>query len=213
VAAAADARGREAGTPREIPFWLDITRRVKEQIRRDRLSIIAAGVAFYALLAIFPGLVALVAMYGLFADPAQIAQHVASLSVILPPEAARVVMGQLHDLASTDRTALGLGAIGGLLLALWSASGAVRTLMDALNVAYNEEERRGTIRFYGTALLLTFGGVIAVILAIALVIGLPAYLNLIGLNWLVKTVVALVRWPVPSSIATGRAARSRAGAG
>jgi membrane protein len=201
VAAAADARGREAGTPREIPFWLDTTRRVKEQIRRDRLSIIAAGVAFYALLAIFPGLVALVAMYGLFADPAQIAQHVASLSVILPPEAARVVMGQLHDLASTDRTALGLGAIGGLLLALWSASGAVRTLMDALNVAYNEEERRGTIRFYGTALLLTFGGVIAVILAIALVIGLPAYLNLIGLNWLVETVVALVRWPVLAVLA------------
>jgi membrane protein len=121
--------------------------------------------------------------------------------VILPPEAAWVVMRQLHDLASTDRTALGLGAIGGLLLALWSASSAVRTLMDALNVAYNEEERRGIIRFYGTALLLTFGGVIAVILAIALVIGLPAFLNLIGLNWLVETAVSLVRWPVLAMLA------------
>ena len=203
MAAAADARGREASMPREIPSrgWLDIARRVKEQIRRDRLSIIAAGVAFYGLLAIFPGLVALVAMYGLFADPAQIERHVASLSVILPPEAARVVMRQLHDLASTDRTALGLGAIIGLLLALWSASSAVRTLMDALNVAYNEEERRGIMRFYGTALLLTFGGVVAVILAIALVIGLPAFLNLIGLDWLVETVVSLVRWPVLAMLA------------
>ena len=132
MAAAADAHGRQASTPSEIPSrgWLDVGRRVKEQIRRDRLSIIAAGVAFYALLSIFPGLVALVAMYGLFADPAQIERHVASLSAILPPEAAQVVMSQLHDLASTNRAALGLGAIGGLVVALWSASSAVRTLME-----------------------------------------------------------------------------------
>jgi membrane protein len=203
VAAAADSRGREASTPSEIPprGWLDIARRVKEQIRRDRLSIIAAGVAFYGLLAIFPGLVALVATYGLFADPVQIERHVASLSAILPPEAAQVVMAQLRDLVATDRTALGLGAIGGLLLALWSASAAVRTLMEALNVAYAEEERRGLIRFYGTALLLTFGGVIAVVLAIALVVGLPAFFKLIGLNWLVETVVSLARWPVLALLA------------
>jgi membrane protein len=198
MAVAADSRGREASTPREIPTrgWLDIARRVKDKIKRDRLSIIAAGVAFYGLLAIFPGLVAVVAMYGLFADPAQIEQQVASLSAILPPQAAEIVMNQLRDLASTNRAALGFGAIGGLLVALWSASSAVRTLMDALNIAYDEEERRGIIRFYGTALLLTFGGVIGVILAIALVVGLPAFLNLIGLDSLVHTVVSLARWPI-----------------
>jgi membrane protein len=203
VAVAADSRGREASTPNEIPSrgWLDIARRVKEQIRRDHLSIIAAGVAFYGLLAIFPGLVALVATYGLFADPVQIERHVASLSTILPPEAAQVVMRQLRDLVSTDRTALGLGAIGGLLVALWSASSAVRTLMEALNVAYAEEERRGMIRFYGTALILTLGGVIAVILAIALVVGLPAFLKLIGLSWRVETVVSLARWPILALLA------------
>jgi membrane protein len=203
VAVAADSRGREASTPSEIPSrgWLDIARRVKEQIRRDHLSIIAAGVAFYGLLAIFPGLVALVATYGLFADPVQIERHVASLSTILPPEAAQVVMRQLRDLVSTDRTALGLGAIGGLLVALWSASSAVRTLMEALNVAYAEEERRGMIRFYGTALILTLGGVIAVILAIALVVGLPAFLKLIGLSWRVETVVSLARWPILALLA------------
>jgi membrane protein len=91
-------------------------------------------VAFYGLLAIFPGLVALVATYGLFADPVRIERHVASLSAILPPGAAQVVMTQLCHLVATDRTALGLGAIGGLQLAPWSASAAVRTLMDALNV-------------------------------------------------------------------------------
>ena len=203
MAAAAESRGRQASTPREIPArgWLDITRRVKDQIKRDRLSIIAAGVAFYALLAIFPGLVALVAMYGLFADPAQIERHVAPLSGILPPEAAKIVLTQLHDLVSTTRGALGLGAIAGLLVALWSASSAVRTLMEALNVAYDEEERRGLVRFYGTALILTVGGVIAVILAIGLVVGLPAVLNFIGLSSLLETVVSLARWPILALLA------------
>jgi membrane protein len=203
VAAAADARGREAERPRDIPSrgWLDIARRVKQQVREDRLSIIAAGVAFYGLLAVFPGLVALVGLYGLIADPAQVEQHAAALAGILPPDAAKIITGQLHDLASTDRTALGIGALAGILLALWSASSAVRTLMEALNVAYDEEETRGTIRFYATALLLTFGGVIAVLLALVLVAGLPAVLNVIGMNWLAETVVALARWPLLAALA------------
>jgi membrane protein len=203
VAAAADARGREADRPGEIPSrgWLDIARRVKSQMREDRLSIIAAGVAFYGLLAVFPGLVALVGLYGLIADPAQVESHAAGLAAILPPEAAKILTGQLHDLASTDRTALGVGAIAGILLALWSASSAVRTLMEALNVAYDEEETRGTIRFYATALVLTLGGVIAVVLALVLVAGLPAVLGVIGLGGLAETLVALARWPLLAGLA------------
>jgi membrane protein len=150
---------------------------------------------------VFPGLVALVAIYGLFADPAQVEGHVQSLSAMLPPQAAEIVTGQLHDLASTDRTALGLGAIAGILVALWSASSAVRTLVEALNVAYDEEEQRGMIRFYGTALLLTLGGVVGALLAIGLVVGLPAALKLLGTNWLVEAVVSLVRWPVVGALA------------
>jgi membrane protein len=203
VAAAIDTRGREASAPREIPSrgWRDIALRVKEQIRKDRLSIIAAGVAFYGLLAVFPGLVALVGLYGLVADPAQVESHAAALSAILPPQAAEILMTQLHDLASTDRTALGIGAIGGILLALWSASAAVRTLMEALNVAYNEEESRGFVRFYGTALALTFGGVLGVIVAIGLVVALPAIMNALGLNWLVDIIVRFARWPILAVLA------------
>ena len=203
MAAASDVRGREAERPREIPSrgWLDIARRVKRQMGEDRLSIIAAGVAFYGLLAVFPGLVALVGLYGLIADPAQVEQHAAALAAILPPDAAKIITAQLHDLASTDRTALGLGAIAGILLALWSASSAVRTLMEALNVAYDEEESRGTIRFYATALALTFGGVLALLLALALVAGLPAVLKVIGMNWLAEWAVALARWPLLAALA------------
>jgi membrane protein len=203
MAIAVDAHGREASRPREIPSrgWLDIAKRVKRQIKQDKLSIIAAGVAFYGLMAVFPGLVALVGIYGLVADPAQVESHAQMLSGILPPQAAEVIMGQLHDLVSTDRAALGVGAIVGIVLALWSASSAVRTLMEALNVAYNEEESRGFIRFYGTALFLTFGAVLAIIVAIALVVALPAVLNLLGLSSIVDLIARIASWPILALLA------------
>lgn len=192
------ARGREARKPKDIPArgWKDILWRVKDQIKQDRLSIIAAGVAFYGLLAVFPALIALVAIYGLAFDPHQVEQQVSALSGILPPEAAEVLLGQLSDLTSTDSTALGLGAIGGLLLALWSASAGMRTLMEALNVAYNEEEKRGFIRFYGTALLLTLAAIVGTVLAIALIVALPVALNFFGLGdalkWLVSAAGVII---------------------
>ena len=203
MAIAADARGREAGRPGEIPSrgWLDIAKRVKGQIKEDRLSIIAAGVAFYGLLAVFPGLVALVGIYGLVADPAQIEQQAQAMSAILPPQASEILMTQLHDLASTDKAALGIGAIAGLLLALWSASAAVRTLMEALNVAYDEEEDRGFISFYGTAIILTLGGILGVIVAIGLVVALPAVLGVLGLGSAVEIIVSIARWPILAALA------------
>ena len=148
--------------------WLDVAKQVKKQIKRDRLSIVAAGVAFYGLLAVFPGLVALVGFYGLLVEPAQVEQHVSAISHMLPPQAAELLLGQLHDLATTDRAALGAGAIAGLLLA---------------------------------ALILTFGGVIAVVLAIALVVGVPAFLKLIRLGGILETVLSFVRWPVLALLA------------
>ena len=186
------ARGREARKPKDIPArgWKDILWRVKDQIKRDRLSIIAAGVAFYGLLAVFPALIALVAIYGLAFDPQQVERQVGALSGILPPEAAEVLLGQLSDLTSTDSTALGVGAIGGLLLALWSASAGMRTLMEALNVAYNEEEKRGFIRFYGTALLLTLAAIVGTVAAIALIVALPVALNFLGLGEALKWLVS-----------------------
>ncbi|HEX2197955.1 MAG TPA: YihY/virulence factor BrkB family protein [Burkholderiales bacterium] len=191
-------RGREARTPKDIPAsgWKDILWRVKDQVKEDRLSIIAAGVAFYGLLAIFPGLIALVAIYGLAFDPAQVEQQAAALSGVLPPQAADILLGQLHDLTTTDSTALGIGAVVGILVALWSASAGMRTLMEALNVAYDEEEKRGAIRFYGTALLLTLAAILGTIIAMSIVIALPIVLKFLGLGegmkWLVSAAGILV---------------------
>jgi membrane protein len=186
-------RGREAGTPRDIPArgWKDILWRVKDQIKEDRLSIIAAGVAFYGLLAVFPGLIALVAIYGLAFDPAQVEQQVGALRGVLPPQAAEVLLGQLHDLTTTDSTALGFGAVAGILLALWSASAGMRTLMEALNVAYDEDEKRGMIAFYGTALLLTLGAIFGTVIAISLVVAMPVALNFLGLGDALKWLISI----------------------
>lgn len=184
--------------PEEIPArgWKDILWRLKEQISKDRLSIIAAGVAFYGLMAVFPALIALVGLYGLAFDPQQVQQQVAALSGMLPPQAAEILLGQLQDLTTTSGTALGLGAIAGLVLALWSASAGMRTLMEALNVAYDEEEKRGFFRFYGTALLLTLGAILGVIVAIGMVIALPVVLKFVGLASLLQGVISFARWPI-----------------
>ena len=188
----------QAGHPEHIPArgWWNITKRVNRQIKQDRLSIIAAGVAFYGLLAVFPGLIALVGLYGLAFDPQQVERQIAALSGILPEEAAVVLLAQLSDLTTTDRTSLGIGAIGGLLLALWSASAGMRTLMEALNVAYDEEERRGVFRFYGTALLLTLAAILGALIAIGMVIALPLVLKLIGLAEVLKWLIAVAAWPI-----------------
>jgi membrane protein len=189
-------RGRQAERPGDIPSrgWLDILKRVKDRIGRSRLSIISAGVAFYALMAIPPGLIALVSLYGLVFDPQQVGEQISSLSGVLPAEAADVLVKQLGEIASTDRTSLGVGSIAAILLALWSASSGMRTLMQALNVAYEEEEERGTIRFYATALGLTLGAVVAAIVALALVVALPAVLQFIGLGTIAENAVAYSRW-------------------
>jgi membrane protein len=191
-------RGRGAESPKDIPKrgWRDILMRVKRQMSEDRLSIVAAGVAFYALLAVFPALIALVALYGLAFDPKQVSDQVAALGGVLPPQAADILLGQLQSLTSTQGAALGLGAIGGLVLALWSASAGVRTLMEALNVAYDEEESRGFVSYYGTALLLTLGAIVGAIVAIGVVVALPVVVGFLGLGSFVENIIAYARWPI-----------------
>lgn len=196
-------RGRSAERPRDIPRagWQDVLWRVKDQLAEDRLSIIAAGVAFYGLLSVFPALTALVALYGLVFDAAQVTQQIESLRGLLPHEALQLLAGQLQDLARTNSTALGLGVAGGVIVALWSASSAVKTLMEALNVAYNEEEKRGFLKRTALALALTLGSIVAVIVALALVAGLPAVIGFLGLGHGLEQLARWAVWPVVAALA------------
>jgi membrane protein len=192
------SRGREARTPQEIPAkgWRDILWRVKDRISRDNLSIISAGVAYYALLAIFPALIALVGLYGLAFDPHQVQDHLSSLTAVLPGEAATLIADQLAEVTSMEKSSLGVGSIAAILLALWSASAGMRTLMTALDVAYGEEEERGTLKFYGTSLLLTLGAVLGGLIAIATIVAVPVALEFLGLGSTVDNIVSYARWPL-----------------
>lgn len=196
------ARGRGARAPGEIPTsgWRDILWRVKDRISADNLSIISAGVAFYALLAIFPALIALVGLYGMVFDPQQVSQHLSALTSVLPGEAANLIGRQLSEVTSMEPTSLGVGSIVAVLFALWSASAGMRTLMTALDVAYGEKETRGTIRFYGTSLLLTLAAVLGGIVAIGTIVAIPVALRFLGLSEGLENIVAYGRWPLLAAV-------------
>ncbi len=133
----------------------------------DNVGLIAAGVAFYAFLALVPLLGAIVLGYGLLADPETVLHHARVLAEVMPEDAARLVGKQLMEVVSTSSGKKGLGAVGALLLALFSARNSAQSLIVALNIAYEVKERRGFFAVYGMALGVTGGGVVVVIVALA----------------------------------------------
>lgn len=195
-AASSHAGAWDDAQPRRGVSWREWGRRLKSRISEDNLSLIAAGVAFYALLAVFPGLGALISLYGLAFDPQQAQAQLATFGELLPPQASDVLLGQMSEVTSTERGALGLAAVGGLLLTLWSASAGVKTLMSALNVVYDEEERRGFIKFAAVALGLTLLEIIGAILAISAVVAVPAIVSMLPLSGWMQGLARLAPWPV-----------------
>ncbi len=181
-------RGRNAQTPTEIPRkgWKDILFRVKDEIVSDHLSLIAAGVAFYALLALFPAITALMALAGLLVEPAQITEQIENLTSLIPEDAATIILDQAVAVTGSEKTGLGWAFILGLALAIYSASKGMASLMEGLNVVYDEAEKRGFIKrtlwTLGLTLLLIVGliGGLTATLALPVVIsvfGLPAWLE------------------------------------
>ena len=166
----ADGRGRHAAQPTEIPGkgWKDILYRTYKEMSDDRVMLIAAGVTFYLLLALAPTLAALVSIYGLFFDPATIQDHAAALSGILPGGGMQILEDQLERLATADDQALGFAFALSLGLALWSANSGIKTLFEAMNVAYDEVEKRGFVKL--TLITLCF-----TVLTLLSIIGLIAF--------------------------------------
>jgi membrane protein len=196
-------RGREAEAPSEIPArgWRDILIRVWERLSRDNISIIAAGVAFYALVSIPPGLAALISIYGLVFDPATVQGQVDSLRVVLPQEALGIVSDQLKAIVSKPPSRLGLSLLISLGLALWSTRAGMSTMMTALDVAYQENEKRSFVRFTLASLGLTVCAILFGAIALALVAVLPAIIDLLPLGEAGRTISSIVRWPVLLAIA------------
>jgi membrane protein len=172
--------GHDASTPGDIPAagWWQVLRRVWRETSSDQMSMIAASCAFYAMLALFPAISVLISLYGLAFDPGAIEHQLIAVRDVLPAAAYDLVAQRLHDLVSKPAAALSWGLALSLAVALWSASAGTKSLMAALNVAYEEPEKRGLIRFNLTALFFTLCGVAGVALALTLIVGLPALLRL-----------------------------------
>jgi membrane protein len=198
-AAAEPGRGREADTPTEIPArgWKDILWRVYERFGHDRVLAISAGVTFYALLAIFPAVAALVSLYGLFADPGTIQSHLATLGGFMPGGALDIIGEQVKRIASKPGGTLGFGFVLGLGTALWSANAGVKALFDALNIVYQEEEKRGFIKLNLVSLTFTLSAVAFILLAMGAVVVLPVVFKWIPLGGpVVQWALSILRWPV-----------------
>jgi membrane protein len=190
-------RGRQANTPSEIPArgWIDILKRVYLNFSEHRILALAAGMTYYSLLAIFPALAALVAIYGLFADPATITRHLDEVSGILPGGAIEVAKEQLTRVASHGSHTLGWTFIIGLAVSLWSANSAMKSLFDTLNVIYGEQEKRGFFNLNALTLAFTIAAIVFVLTALGAVVVVPVVLTFVGLSNIADLLVRVVRWP------------------
>jgi membrane protein len=183
--------------PREFTAsdWKSSFAHVRESIQRDHLSIVAPGVAFYLLFGLIPALVALISIYGLVFNPADVQQHFAQLQGALPEEVHELLVTQMDRIAE-EQTAAGLGAIIGIVLALWAGSRAVLALMEGLNITYGAEENRGIIKRAGIRLGLTLAAVLLGIIALMTIAVLPAVFAALPFPDAVITLLSLARWPV-----------------
>ena len=185
--------GQDADKPTEIPAkgWLQIVKRGWAEAKIDQVPLLGAGVAFYAFLALFPAIIALVTLYGLFADPAVIADQVNSLSA-LPAEVRQLVVDQVQ---SRNQAALGWASVLAILVALFSASGGVNNLMTAINVAYDEEDKRSPIKKRLIALALTVAAIVFISIMLGLVAVVPALVGaLFGNSPVVAFLLQAARW-------------------
>jgi membrane protein len=197
-----DPYGRDAPRPYLIPLkgWLQVAQRVWTEAGRDNLSVVAAGCAFYALFAVFPALSALIALYGLTADPASVEQQFDMLSFVLPPQAFQIVIDQIRRVAETPNQSLSWGLALSIVLAVWSVSSLTQAIFAALNIAYEEPERRSPVRFYLSAFGFALLGILSGALMLLAIVYVPILFAYAGYSHAFELIVRVVRWPLLAAL-------------
>ncbi|MFN3210199.1 MAG: YihY/virulence factor BrkB family protein [Roseovarius sp.] len=184
--------------PGRIPRrgWWDIALRIKSGIASDHMSVVSAGVAFFGLLAIFPAVVALISIAGFLIDPGDIATQLDQIVAILPQNAAEIIRDQILQVTGGDEAATGLAAIMGVVLALYGATKGMMTLMEGMNIAYNEEETRGFVALYATGIALTLFIIAGMLVSLGAMIVLPNVIGFLGLPDEIETAILWLQWPI-----------------
>jgi membrane protein len=196
--AAERGRGRRAHAPVHIPWrgWKDIFVRTYYEIQDDRLLALAAGVVFYSLVALFPAIAAGVSSYALFADAATIGKHLSIAADIVPAGTLDLLGEEISRIAAKSDGNLTVGFLLGLGIALWSANAGMKAIFDALNIIYDEEEKRGIVWLNVVSLFYTICAIAGAGLAIALVVVFPLLLAAFGLTSADHPIIGYLRWPV-----------------
>jgi membrane protein len=197
IRAVEKGRGRRARAPLQIPWrgWEDILLRTYHEIQQDRLLALAAGVVFYSLLALFPAIAAGVSVYALFADAATISKHLSIVADIIPAGTLDLLGEEISRIAAKSDGKLTFGFLVGLAIALWSANAGMKAIFDALNIIYDEEEKRGLIWLNVVSLFFTICAIAAAGLAATLVVVFPLIVAAFGLRSIDAPLIAYLRWP------------------
>ncbi len=192
------SRGAAARAPQEIPArgWFDIGKRTVRKFSENELLSEAAGVTFYALLSLFPAITAIVSIYGLFADPATIQSHLDAASGLLPSGGMQIIDDQVKRLTASPAGGLSVGAVVGVLAALWSANQGTKAMFSALNDVYGEREGRGFVKLTALSLTFTVGGIFVMLIGIAIIVVLPLVFRFVGLDSAFVVIDRIARWPV-----------------
>jgi membrane protein len=192
-------RGRQAPTPMHIPWrgWKDIFIRTYHEVQEDRLMSLAAGVVFYSLVALFPALAAGVSVYAFFSDAASITNHVSLVADVVPGASLDLLRSEITRIAGRSDGRLTSGFLIGFGIALWSANAGMKAIFDALNIIYDEEEKRGLIWLNVVSLFATFCAIGGALIALSAVVVFPLLLAAFGLSALdAPLMIGILRWPV-----------------
>lgn len=185
------ALGRRATQPSDIPWrgWRQVIRRTYLEIISDRISLVAAGCAFYATLALFPAITMLISVYGLVFDPTTVEPQLQVVRELLPPAAFSLIAERVHTLVSQEKASLGFSLLISTVIALWSSATGTKSMLSALNMAYEERESRSFLRFQATGLIMTVCGILGAVLALIILVFLPVAIEFVGLDAYSKAVV------------------------
>lgn len=192
------SKGKEAKKPWHIPFsgWKEIVIRIKRNIAAHHVRVLSAGVAFYFFLSLFPILAVLVSTYGLVTDIGQIEKQISLITNILPEDAQVLLFDFLTNLTLLSNEALSWSLILAVLITLWSANRGTKTLFESINVVYNESNKRNFFKDIALSLVFTLGGIVVTIVALIMVAGIPAFVNITGIQGPLYSAIIWLRWPL-----------------
>lgn len=175
---------------------IGLGKRLWTQVNEDHVGLIAAGVAFYGLLALFPAITALMAIAGLLVDPDRIVAQLQQFSDIVPQEVMSIVVGQASAISGSGGGGLGLAAMLGIGFAVWSASRGMASLIEGMNVAYGEKETRGIVKLKAVTLALTLLVVIGIVIGMLATMAVPVALSFVQLGTLGNVISFALAWGV-----------------